>query len=383
MSQRDYYDTLGVPRDADAKALKSAYRKLALKYHPDQNPGDASAEAKFKEINEAYAILSDADKRAAYDRFGHAAFQNGQGGGSPFGPGGADPRDIFEDLFGQIFGANGRARGRAGPARGSDLRYDLDIELEDAFTGSEVEIRVPGSETCDHCSGSGAEPGHDPETCTDCGGAGRIRTSQGFFQMERTCGRCGGRGKIIRHPCNVCHGRGAVEKDRTLSVSVPAGVESGMRIRLSGEGEPGARGGPKGDLYIFITVRDHDIFERDGPNLYCRTPVPMTTAALGGEVEIPTIDGGAARVSIPEGSQTGRQFRLRGKGMPRLREGGHGDLFMEIFVETPRKLTSRQKELLREFEEGCCDDSHPESNGFLGKVKKFWDGLRPEGDNPH
>lgn len=381
MSQRDYYDILGVARDADDKALKSAYRKLAMKHHPDQNPGDETAEAKFKEINEAYAILSDAEKRAAYDRFGHAAFQNG-GGGSPFGAGGADPRDIFEDLFGQIFGAQGGRR-RGGPAKGADLRYDLSIDLEDAFTGSDVEIRVPTSEACEHCSGSGAEPGYDPETCSDCGGAGRIRTSQGFFQMERTCARCSGRGKIIRHPCNTCHGRGAVEKDRTLSVNVPAGVESGMRIRLTGEGEAGARGGPKGDLYIFVTVNEHDLFERDGHNLYCRTPVPMVTAALGGDVEIPTIDGGRAKVTIPEGSQTGRQFRLRGKGMPRLRGAGAGDLYMEIFVETPRKLTGRQKELLREFQEGCCAESHPESNGFLGRVKKFWDGLRPEGEGPH
>lgn len=383
MSQRDYYEVLGVARDADAAALKSAYRKLALKNHPDQNPNDPDAEARFKEINEAYAILSDPEKRAAYDRFGHAAFQNGgPGGGNPFGAGGADPRDIFEDLFGQIFGG-GAGRRRQGPARGADLRYDLEIALEDAFTGREVEIRVPGSETCGHCSGSGAEPGHDPETCQDCGGAGRIRTSQGFFQMERTCGRCGGRGKIIRHPCNTCHGRGAVQKDRTLSVNIPAGVESGMRIRLSGEGEPGAKGGPKGDLYIFVTVKDHELFERDGPNLYCRTPVPMTTAALGGEIDIPTIDGGKARVSIPEGAQTGRQLRLRGKGMPILRGGGHGDLYMEVFVETPRKLSARQKELLREFQSNCCEECHPESHGFMGKVKRFWDGLRPDGSEPH
>ena len=380
MSQRDYYEVLGVARDADAAALKSAYRKLAMKFHPDQNQGDPTTEDKFKQINEAYAVLSDADKRAAYDRFGHAAFQNGGGGGSPVGPGGADPRDIFEDLFGQIFGASGGRRRQAGPARGADLRYDHEISLEDAFHGRDITIKVPTSETCDHCAGSGSEPGHTPETCPDCGGAGRVRTQNGFFQMERACGRCGGRGRVIRHPCNTCHGRGAVEKERALSVNIPAGVESGMRIRLAGEGEPGAQGGPKGDLYIFITVREHDIFERDGQNLYCRTPVPMCKAALGGEIELPTIDGGRARVAIPEGAQTGRQLRLRGKGMPSLRGGGTGDLYMEIFVETPRNLSARQKEILREFSDGCCDNCHPESHGFIGKVKRFWDGLRPDGE---
>jgi molecular chaperone DnaJ len=387
MSTRDVYEVLGLARDADEKAIKSAYRRLALKYHPDQNAGDAEAEAKFREVADAYSILSDPQKRAAYDRYGHAAFRNGAAGGPGGGGGGGpDPRDIFEDLFGQIFGAanGGAGRRRSGPQRGADLRYDLEITLEDAFSGRDVEIRVPGHDTCGRCKGDGSEPGHTPETCGDCGGAGRVRASNGFFQMERTCGRCGGRGRVIRHPCNTCHGRGQVDSERVLNVAVPAGVEAGMRIRLSGEGEPGPGGGPRGDLFIFVAVRDHELFERDGANLYCRTPVPMTTAALGGEIEIPTIDGGRARVAIPEGTQTGRQFRLRGKGMPVLRQssqgGGQGDLYMEVFVETPRNLTGRQRELLREFEQGCCEDHHPDSHGFMGKVRRFWDGLGRNGE---
>lgn len=377
MSKRDYYELLGVERGADAKALKSAYRKLAMKYHPDQNPGDADAEARFKEVGEAYAVLSDDDKRAAYDRFGHAAFENGtggRGGGSPFGAG--DPGDIFENIFSQVFGGGmGGGRRRGGPARGNDLRYDMEITLEEAFAGKNTSITVPMAVNCETCSGSGAEPGSSPETCGQCGGAGRVRAQQGFFTMERTCGRCGGRGQIIVHPCETCHGAGQVRQDRTLAVQVPAGVDSGMRIRLSGEGEAGERGGPRGDLYIFVDVLAHELFERDGINLYCHTPVMMTTAALGGEIEIPTIDGGRARVAIPAGAQTGRKLRLKGKGMPNVRGGGTGDLYIEVFVETPSKLTVRQKELLREFcdcsEAGC----NPESEGFLGRVKRFWEDL--------
>ncbi|MEL6387723.1 MAG: molecular chaperone DnaJ [Pseudomonadota bacterium] len=381
MSKRDYYETLGVDRGIDAKALKSAYRKLAMKYHPDQNPDDADAEAKFKEVGEAYAVLSDAEKRAAYDRFGHAAFENGAGGG-PGGPfGGMDPGDIFEDIFSQVFGGgSGRGgqgrRRRGGPTRGSDLRYDMDVSLEDAFRGLKTDITIPGLETCDTCSGSGAEPGTSPETCTTCGGSGRIRAQQGFFTMERTCPRCSGRGQVIPHPCKTCSGTGQVRVERTLNVEVPAGVESGMRIRLQGQGEPGEQGGPRGDLYIFIEVPEHDIFERDGPNLYCRAPVPMVTAALGGEIEIPTIDGGRARVTIPEAAQTGRKLRLRGKGMPNLRGNQpNGDLYVELFVETPRNLSGRQKEILREFCECSGADCHPESEGFLGRVRRFWDDL--------
>ncbi len=386
MSKRDYYEILGVNKDVDTKALKSAYRKLALKYHPDQNPGDAEAEAQFKEVGEAYAMLSDEEKRAAYDRYGHSAFENGMGGGGgghPFG--GGDPSDIFENIFSQVFGGGmGGGRSRDAPGRGNDLRYDMTISMEEAFAGKETEISVPSSVTCQTCSGSGAEPGTQPENCGQCGGAGRVRAQQGFFTMERTCGRCGGRGQIIVHPCHKCHGAGKVRENRKLSVKIPAGVESGMRIRLSGEGEAGPRGGPSGDLYIFVDVRGHDLFERDSQNLYCHTPVMMTTAALGGEIEIPTIDGTRARVTIPPGAQTGRKLRLRGKGMPSLRGGGRGDLYIEVFVETPRKLTTRQKELLREFcaesQAGC----NPESESFLGRVKRFWDDLTESDEaRPH
>ncbi len=377
MSKRDYYEVLGVAKDADEKALKSAYRKLAMKFHPDQNPDDADAERQFKEVGEAYAVLSDPDKRAAYDRYGHDAF-DGAAGGNPFG---GDPGDIFENIFSQVFGGAspfGRGR-RNGPQRGNDLRYDMDVSLEEAFAGKDTTINVPMAVTCGPCKGSGAEPGSSPETCPGCGGAGRVRATQGFFTMEQTCARCGGQGQVISKPCKTCHGAGQVQEDRKLSVKIPAGVETGMRIRLSGEGESGVRGGPKGDLYIFVNVIEHDLFERDGPNLYCRTPVSMVTAALGGEIEVPTIDGARQRVNIPEGAQTGRKLRLRGKGMPSLR-GNHstGDLYIEMFVETPRNLTSRQKEILREFCDCSGADCNPESEGFMGRVKKFWDGLGDE-----
>jgi len=382
MSKRDYYETLGVDRGVDAKALKSAYRKLAMKYHPDQNPGDAEAEAQFKEVGEAYAILSDDDKRAAYDRFGHAAFENGMGGGGGGGPfGGADPGDIFENIFSQVFGGGGGRR-RSGPARGSDLRYDMGITLEEAFSGKATSITVPTAVDCDTCSGSGAKPGTKPQTCGTCGGAGKVRAQQGFFTMERTCASCSGRGQVISDPCGTCHGAGAVRKERELDINIPAGVESGMRIRLSGEGEAGDRGGPRGDLYIFIDVAEHDIFERDGTNLYCRAPVPMATAALGGEIEIPTMSGARARVTIPEGAQTGRKLRLRGKGMPNVHGGGLGDLYIEVFVETPRKMTARQKEILREFSDCSGEGCNPESDGFLGRIKRFWDDLT-DGDDAH
>jgi molecular chaperone DnaJ len=370
MAKRDYYETLGVERSADERALKSAYRKLALKYHPDQNPGDPAAEAQFKEVGEAYAVLSDPDKRAAYDRYGHSAFENGHGG-NPFGHG-VNPEDIFQDIFSQVFGG---ARRRGGPQRGADLRYDLEITLEEAFGGKEETIHVPQPVTCMTCEGSGAAPGTKPETCETCAGHGRVRAQQGFFTMERTCHICQGRGTVIRKPCKTCGGRGEVREERKIAVRVPAGVESGMRIRLAGEGESGTAGGPKGDLYIFVDVVPHDIFERDGPNLYCRAPVPMATAALGGEIEIPTIEGGRARVSIPEGAQTGRKLRLRGKGMPSVRANGQtGDLYIEMFVETPQNLTPRQKDLLRQFCECTNADCHPESEGFLGRIKRFWNG---------
>ncbi|WP_286800365.1 molecular chaperone DnaJ [Oceanicaulis sp. UBA2681] len=389
MSKRDYYEVLGVAKDADAKAIKSAYRKLAMKYHPDQNPDDAEAEAKFKEVGEAYAILSDADKRAAYDRMGHAAFQQGgAGGGHPFGggAGSADFADIFEQVFGDAFGMGGGRRGgggrRSGPARGSDLRYDMQISLEEAYHGKDANIRVPTTVTCERCEGDGAEPGTGVTTCETCGGAGRIRRTQGFFTMEQSCPTCGGRGSYVETPCQECDGAGRVRKTRDLRVQIPAGVEDGMRIRLAGEGEAGARGGPKGDLYIFVSVGAHDLFERDGPNLYCRAPVSMVTAALGGEIDAPTIDGGKVKIRIPEGAQTGERMRLRNKGMIKLNGGGaRGDMYVELFVETPRKMTERQKEILREFCEISGDGCNPESDGFFNKVRRFWDDLNGEDEH--
>jgi len=385
MSKRDYYDVLGVERGADEKALKAAYRKLALKYHPDHNPGNKDAEDKFKEVGEAYSILSDSQKRAAYDRFGHGAFETSGGpGGSPFGQG-VNPEDIFQDLFSQVFGggfaASGRKRG--GPQRGADLRYDLEITLAEAYFGKDESIHVPQAVACKPCDGNGAAPGSKPENCDTCAGHGRVRAQQGFFTMERTCHICQGRGTVIRKPCKTCGGVGQVKEERQIAVKIPAGVESGMRIRLTGEGEAGSGGGPKGDLYIFVEVVEHDIFERDGPNLYCRAPVPMATAALGGDIEIPTIDGGRARVSVPEGAQTGRKLRLRGKGMPSVRQGSQqGDLYVEMFVETPQNLTARQKDLLRQFTECSGADCHPESEGFLGRIKRFWGGADGDEKRP-
>lgn len=385
MSKRDYYEVLGVEKGADAGAIKSAYRKLAMKYHPDRNPGDAEAEARFKEVGEAYSVLSDADKRAAYDRMGHAAFSQGGGGQGPFGQGGfgggsaADFADIFEQVFGDAFGM-GRGRGggrRAGPARGSDLRYDMEITLEEAFHGKDASIRVPTTVSCERCGGDGAEPGTGVTTCETCSGAGRIRRTQGFFTMEQTCPTCGGRGQYVETPCQECDGAGRVRQMRDLRVQIPAGVEDGMRIRLAGEGEAGARGGPRGDLYIFISVLPHELFERDGPNLYCRAPVPMVTAALGGEIDAPTIDGGKVKITVPEGAQTGERMRLRHKGMSKVNTGGaRGDMYVEVFVETPRKLTERQRELLREFCDISGDGCNPESDGFFKKVKRFWNDVR-------
>ena len=378
---RDYYEILGVERSADDGALKASFRKLAMEHHPDRNGGCEEAEGRFKEINEAYSILSDPQKRAAYDRFGHAGV-NGSGGGGGGNGQFHDVNDIFSEVFGDVFGDmfGGRGRQRSGPARGQDLRYDLEITLEQAYAGSEVEITVPASINCESCDGSGAKPGTSPTVCGSCGGAGRVRASQGFFSIERACPRCGGSGRLVLDPCQECHGHGQLRKERTLQVRIPAGVDDGARIRLAGEGDAGARGGPRGDLYIFLSVRPHDLFDREGLDLLCTVPVPMAVAALGGDIEAPCLMGGddcdgncKIEVKVPEGSQTGRTVRLKGRGMPSLRSRERGDLVVELFVETPTKLTLRQKELMREFSDICGEQQHPKSANFIGKAKRFWE----------
>ena len=380
MSKRDFYDVLGVPKGASADEIKKAYRKKAKELHPDRNKDNAEAESQFKEANEAYEVLKDADKKAAYDRFGHAAFEGGGGPrpGQGFGGGQGDFSSAFSDVFDDLFGDfMGQQRGGGGrrAARGSDLRYNLRVSLEDAYSGIQKTIQVPTSVACSSCDGSGAEGGVEPTTCPTCSGMGKVRAQQGFFTVERTCPTCSGIGQIIKNPCKSCGGQGRVEKDRALSVNIPAGVETGTRIRLAGEGEAGMRGGPPGDLYIFVEVAQHKLFERDGLNLYCRVPVSMAKAALGGAIEVPTIDGGRGRVQIPSGSQSGRQMRLRSKGMPALRGGSPGDMFIELAVETPVNLTSRQKELLQEFED-LSEDNNPETKSFFSSVKSFWDSMK-------
>ena len=372
MSKRDYYEVLGVQRACSIEDVKAAYRKLAKELHPDRNPGDLTCEHKFKEINEAYDVLKDPDKRSAYDRFGHAAFENGMGGRSAAGfDFSASFTDVFDDLFGEFMGAKRNRRQN----RGGDLRYNLEITLDDAFHGKAAEIRVPSLVACDDCKGAGAAPGTKPETCSTCGGHGKVRATQGFFTVERTCLKCRGHGRVVRHPCKICNGAGTVQKERTLSVDIPPGVEEGTRIRLSGEGQAGFNGGPPGDLYIFLSVTPHPFFQRDGHDLYCRVPVSFTTAALGSEIEVPTLSGGRARITIPDGAQTGHQFRLRGRGMPLLRSGGHyGDMFVEVRVETPVKLTKKQKDLLRAFDAELGQGSHPDSESFFAKMKEFLGG---------
>ena len=375
MSKIDYYQILCINKTASDTEIKKSYRKLAMKHHPDKNPGDKKAEAKFKEINEAYDVLKDPQKRAAYDQYGHAAFeQGGMGGAGGFSAGqGADFSDVFGDFFGDMFHGGGQQTGAGGRERGNDLRYNLTINLADAYTGKTVKVNIPAAVGCDTCGGSGAKAGTKPETCGGCGGAGQVRMSQGFFSVARTCPTCGGRGNIIRQVCQKCGGSGRVNKEKNISVKIPKGVDNGTRIRLAGEGEAGRYGGPNGDLYIFVQMKKHNIFEREGTDIYLKLPINFIDAALGTTMEIPTIDGGKTRLKIPESTQPRQRFRLRGKGMPRLNTSQYGDMYVIVDVEIPSKMSKKQKELLREFRNSSKGGNHhPEEKGFLDKVAKFW-----------
>ena len=374
MSKADYYETLGVSQDADEKALKSAFRKLAMQYHPDRNPGDTDAEQRFKEVNEAYEALKDPQKRAAYDRFGHAAFEQGGGGGPFNGRGAGGFSDIFEDIFGEMMGG-ARARQAQRSGQGSDLRYNMEITLEEAYHGKTAVIDLPTAVTCTVCDGEGTKPGTELKTCPTCVGAGRVRASQGFFSIERTCPTCDGRGQVISDPCDVCGGAGRVPEERSLQVNIPVGIEEGTRIRLPKEGNAGMNGGEPGDLYIFVSIAQHEFFQREGADLLCTVPISMTTAALGGEIDVVGLDGATTRVKIPEGTQHGKRFRLRGKGMPVLRSPQMGDLYIHVTVETPQKLTRRMRELLQEFDSLSSDANSPQSSGFFGRMKGFFDTL--------
>ena len=371
MAKRDFYEILGVAKTASDADLKSAFRKSAMSCHPDRNPGDKQAETRFKELNEAYQHLSDPQKRAAYDRFGHAAFEQGGGVGGMGDGFGASMSDIFDDLFGDIMGRRG-GRSPTGKERGADLRFNLEITLEQAYGGTEATVRVPSSVSCETCHGAGAEPGSKPHQCPTCQGRGRLRAQQGFFTVERACHTCHGAGQVIDKPCKACAGRGRVRRDKTLKVNIPAGVEDGTRIRLTGEGEAGTRGGPAGDLYVFLSVRRHQLFEREGADIHCKVPISMVQATLGGSIEVPTLDAKFARINIPAGAQGGHQFRLRGKGMPVVRSAVRGDMYIEIMVETPVNLTAKQKELLKEFDK--AGKTSPESEGFFSKVKEMFGG---------
>ncbi len=384
MAKQDYYELLGVEKGASADELKKAYRKMAMQYHPDRNQGDKDAEHKFKEVSEAYEVLKDDQKRAAYDRFGHAAFENG-GRGAPGGGGGGFNfdfggsggfADIFDEMFGEFMGGRRGGGGGGAAGRGQDLRYNMEIGLEEAFKGTQTNVRVPTSVQCDGCNGSGAAAGTQPITCPTCQGHGKVRAQQGFFTIERTCPGCHGAGKVIKDACKTCGGAGRLRKEKTLQVNIPSGVEDGTRIRLAGEGEAGLRGAPPGDLYIFLAIAPHPIFQRDGANIHCRVPIPMTTAALGGTVEVPTIDGTRTKVTVPPGTQSGHQFRIKSKGMSVLRSPQRGDMYIQAVVETPVNLTKRQQELLREFESGGKEGSNPQSEGFFAKVKELWEDLK-------
>lgn len=372
MSKRDYYEILGVSKDADAATLKKAYRKLAMKYHPDRNPDDKDADAKFKEATEAYEVLGDAQKRQMYDQYGHAGVDGQAGGGFGGGAGGSFS-DIFGDVFGDIFGGGGRGGSRGGPQRGSDLRYTMELTLEEAVRGVEKKIRIPTLTACNTCDGTGAKPGTKPKTCTTCHGQGQIRMQQGFFAVQQTCPGCRGQGTIIEDPCSSCHGRGVKEETKTLSVKIPAGVDTGDRIRLAGEGEAGAMGGPAGDLYVQVSVREHNLFHRDGRNLYCDVPISIVDAALGGELEVPTLDG-RVKLKIPAETQSGKLFRLRGKGVTPVRGGPAGDLLCRVQVETPVNLSSEQKELLMKFQASLTGEKHsPQKKSWFEGVKKFFE----------
>lgn len=377
MAKQDYYAILESAREATADDLKKAYRRLAMKYHPDRNPNDKAAEAHFKEVSEAYEVLKDDQKRAAYDRYGHAAFENGGGGqAGGFGFQEAGLGDIFDQMFGEFMGGR-RGQGGKNTRAGADLRAQVEIDLADAFTGTKVDLRVPTRVACDACAGTGSEKKQaERENCATCGGAGKVRAQQGFFLVERTCPTCGGMGRVVRNPCKVCSGSGTVPRDRSLAVSIPAGVEDGTRIRLGGEGEAGSAGAPAGDLYVHVAIRAHDIFQRDGANIYCRVPLRMTQAALGGDVEVPVIDGSRAKVKVTPGTQTGDQFRLRGKGFSVLRSAARGDMYIQVAVETPLHLTARQRELLEEFDLAAVEHKkgNPDTEGFFAKVAAFFEG---------
>ena len=371
MAKRDYYDVLGVNKNASATDIKSAYRKLAVKYHPDKNPGDKKAEDKFKEASEAYGILSDTEKKQNYDNFGHAAFENGGGRGGFSGFSGADFSDIFEDFFSD-FGGSGRGRKKSSNNRGSDLRYDLSISLEEAYTGKKQNIQFSTSETCNTCKGNGSKPGYSADRCTYCGGNGRVRSNQGFFTVQQTCPQCSGSGEEITNPCKDCNGQGNRQTSKKISVTIPKGVDDGTRIRLAGKGEAGTRGGVSGDLYLFINVEAHDLFKRSDVNLFFEFPISITDAALGATIEIPTIDGGKAKIKIPDGTQNGKQFRLKGKGMPFMRRGDYGDLYVQVKTEVPIYLSKEQKELLKKFKDIENEKSNPSIKKFFQKAKNFW-----------
>lgn len=380
MSKRDYYEVLGVDKDATEADIKKAYKRVAMKHHPDRNPDNKESEEKFKEANEAYSVLSDPEKKAAYDQFGHAGVEGAGGFGGPGGfGGGASFSDIFGDVFGDIFGGGrGGGRGGARAYRGNDLQYNLELSLEEAVAGTQVDIRIPTHVKCEECDGSGAKKGTSPTTCTTCGGVGQVRMQQGFFSLQQTCPRCHGKGKMITDPCGTCHGHGRVQKHKTLAVKIPAGVDNGDRIRLSGEGEAGEHGGPAGDLFVHVTIRPHSIFERDGNDLFCEVPINMVTASLGGELEVPTLNG-RVKLKIPAETQSGKMFRLRGKGVKSVRGGHQGDLLCRVVVETPVNLTKKQKELLEQFNQSLTEDSvehSPRSAGWLDGVKKFFEDMK-------